>query len=446
LGYFFQLEFPILTYQTALIWFSLGLLTIERNSVLGLALVVLAALTRLDYQFAVFLVMGFLVVSFLVHGGRLPRLREKEWILAGVVCSVAIFVMINLSDWNTGTSRGWSAVKQHYAIRLDREGVFPGNNSFLEYGLVTDGDFPDAYSLGSALRINAQALTSHVLWNLRHMPGSYFDLVVPAGAERIRFRLPLLAVGLVIMTGLIASCRSPKNAGSKLWALFLKSPLASIAVLSGLLAIVPGAIAFAKSAYLLPVLLLGLVLVGIFYRLGSGSEAINRAGALCAFALVLAATLSGTRPYIDRSRPRPVLATVVAIDDVLPSGQGAVFLGVLASSLTNYMGPRRVIPVEPLESAMGGNVLIEEVRLDRLIERHGPDLIMIDSNWRRSAYFDTEGAVRLPQLGWTESADSRWRFVGAAVGTVKLVILIAIVVAIVIDSLIIPISRLSNGF
>ena len=48
--------------------------------------------------------------------------------------------------------------------------------------------------------------------------------------------------------------------------------------------------------------------------------------------------------------------------------------------------------------------MIEEVRFDRLIKRYDPDLILIDSTWSRSAYFDAEGAARLSKLGWTETA------------------------------------------
>ena len=398
----FQLEFPILTYQSALIWFGLGLLTIERNPILGLALVVLAALTRLEYQFAGILVIGILVVLLLRGRPCLPSLSRNGWILAGVACCLAFGALFNLSGWNTGTNRGWYAVKQHYALRLDHEGLFEGNNPFLEYGRVTDRDFPDADSLQDALRVNPNALINHVLWNIRHLPGSFLDLFVPIGADTKRYGLPVLAVGMVIATGLFVTCCSLGNAGRNLRLLALERPLTCVTILSGLLVIVPGAIVFAKSAYLLPVVPLGIALVAIIHRLGSKYEVINRAGVLCALLLVLTALLGGARPYLDRSRPRPVLATVAAIENVLPGEKPVVLLGVAASSFASYLGLRRIIPVEPLTSAVGKDVSIGDVQFSRLIEQHDPDLIMIDSNWRLFTGFDAEGAAALPLSGWRE--------------------------------------------
>jgi len=398
----FQLEFPILTYQSALIWFGLGLLSIGRSRFLGLSLIVLAALTRLDYQFVAFLAAGFLTVRLLAGGRDAIRLRKSQWALVAVVLGVATVVLFNLSGWNSGMSRGWYAVKQHYALRLAREGAFPGNNAFLEFALVTDRDFPEADSLWSALRVNPRALVDHVWWNVRHLPGAFLDLFVPSGSAAMPYRFPFLVLGLVVMTGLIACFRAPGECLRKLRLLVSKDPVVGVALLGALLVIAPGVIVFAKSAYLLPILPLGLALVGVLYRFGSKYEVINRFGILCALALVLTALLSGPRPFLDRSRPRPVLATLAAIESALPRSESAVLLGVSAGSYANYLGPQRVVGVEPLASALGGEASMEDARFGHLIEQYDPDLIMIDSNWRRSAYFDATGAAELAHCGWRE--------------------------------------------
>jgi hypothetical protein len=400
----FHLEFPILVYQSALIWFGWGLLVVGRNPLFGLALIALAALTRLEYEFSVLLV-GLVLIPGLLYRWWNPRtLRLIEWIQAGIACCLVVFVSINLTGWATGAERGWSAVKQHYALRLAEEGAFPGNNPFLEFGLVTERDFPEAESLSEAARENPAALYEHISWNFRHLPGAYLDLFVPFNAGPLRYRLPFLAALFLSAVGLIEIGRSPRKAARDLRALVAGSPVTCVAVLGGLLVVVPGVIVFAKSAYLLPVVPLGLALVGILHRLGSGHSVANLIGGLLALILVMGTVLGGPRPFVDLTRRRPVVETLRAIEKALPDGGGAVLLGVGATTYAPYLESQDLTAVEPLVSANGGDVVIEDARFERLIIRYDPDLIMIDSSWSRSAYFDEEGAAELPQLGWTESA------------------------------------------
>ncbi|RKX35431.1 MAG: hypothetical protein DRP71_03530 [Verrucomicrobia bacterium] len=400
----FHLEFPILVYQSALIWFGWGLLAVGRNPLLGLALFALAALTRLEYQFVAILVAVALLFGLLFRWWN-PRVSGlKNWTYAGMACCLVVYVSVNLTGWDAGIGRGWSAVKQHYALRLAEEGAFPGNNPFLEFGLVTERDFPGAESLSEAARENPRALFEHISWNIRRLPGACLDLFVPFNAGRLRYRLPLLAVFFITAVGLIEIGRSPRRATLDLRALVVGDPVTCIAILGGVLVIAPGVIVFAKSAYLLPVVPLGLAVVGFLHRMGSSHRVANRIGVLLALILVMGAVLGGPRPFMDRSRARPVVATLKAIEEALSGDDGAVLLGVAATTYAPYLELPDLIAVEPLVSSAGGDVVIEEVRFDRLIKRHDPDLILIDSNWSRSAYFDAAGAARLSKLGWTETA------------------------------------------
>ncbi len=400
----FHLEYPILVYQSALIWFGWGLLVVGRNPLFGLALIALAALTRLEYEFSTLLVGLALFLGLLYRWWNPRTLRPIEWIQAGVACCLVVFVSINLTGWTTGAGRGWSAVKQHYALRLAEEGAFPGNNPFLEYSLVTDRDFPEAESLSEAARENSEALYEHVSWNFRHLPGAYLDLFVPFNAGPLPYRLPLLAAFFISAVGLMEIGRSPRKAVRNLRTLVVGNPLTCVAILGGLLVVVPGVIVFAKPAYLLPVVPLGLAMVGFLHRLGSGHRVANRIGGLLALILVMGAVLGGPRPFMDRTRARPVVETLKAIEEALPEGGETVLLGVGSTTYAPYLESQDVTAVEPLASANAGDVVIEDARFKRLISKYDPDLIMIDSSWSRSAYFDAEGAAELPQLGWTKSA------------------------------------------
>jgi hypothetical protein len=400
----FHLESPILVYQSALIWFGWGLLAVGRNPLFGSALIGLAALTRLEYEFAASLVVVALLLGLFLRWWNPRTFRPKDWTSVGIAFCLAVLVTVNLTGWNAGVGRGWAAVKQHYALRLAEEGAFPGNNPFLEFGLVTERDFPEAESLAEAARENPRALFEHVSWNVGRLPGAYLDLFVPFNAGRARYRLPMLAAFLISAVGLIVIGRSPRKAIRELRNLVIGNPVTCIAILAGLLVIVPGIMVFAKSAYLLPVLPLGLAVIGFLYRMGSGYRVANRGGVLLAFFLVISAVVGGPRPFMDRSRARPVTATLRAIEEALSVDDGTVLLGVGATTYAPYLESRDLTAIEPLASAAGKDVMTEDVGFDRLIERFDPDLILIDSSWSRSAYFDAGGAARLSELGWTVSA------------------------------------------
>lgn len=397
----FHLRYPILVYESGLIWFGLGLLAMSRNVVLGLALLALATLTRLEYQFAALLLVVSGLVALLQRRWKPPRLSRTGWGLAGLSVGLVLFVAFNLSGWSSGAHRGWIAVKQHFALRLWQEGTFPGYNPFLEYNLVTDPAFPTATTLGEAAGENPGALTEHVLWNLEHLPRAFMDLFAPVGAGSLPYALPITAVFLVVITGLVQLVRSPGDSFQSFRAVVRSNGLAVFGTIGGLLVAAPGVVVYAKSPYLLPVLPLALAVVALFFRLGLKRPVSGRAGALIAFVLVAGAVLSSPRPFLVSSHPRTVHATIRELDAILPEGEQAVLLGVATPTYVPYLGAHRVIAVDPLWSLDSHAVSSEEAELDRLIERHQPDLILIDSNWKGSTYFDAAGAARLPQAGWT---------------------------------------------
>lgn len=396
----FHLRYPILVYESGLIWFGLGLLALSRNFLLGLALIALATLTRLEYQFTAFLLIIMAGAALLLRRWTSPRMSWSGWVLAGCSLGLVVFVALNLSGWSSGTHRGWIAVQQHYALRLWEEGAFPGHNPFLEYNLVTDRDFPAATSLGEAVGENPGALAEHVRWNLRHLPTAFMDLFVPVGAGSLPYRLPIVVVFLVMMAGVMELIRAPRESFQSLRARVRVHWLTTVGIISGLLVAAPGVIVFAKSPYLLPVLPLVLAIVAVFFRLGIRRPATGRMGALIALVLVTGAVLSAPRPFLVSPNPRIVFDTVQELDAVLPENGQTILLGVATPTYVPYLGADRVIAVDPLWSLDANAVSPEDAGFERLIRIHQPDLILIDSNWRGSTYFDGAGAAKLPQLGW----------------------------------------------
>lgn len=397
----FHLDYPILVYESGLIWFGLGLFAIGRNPPFGLALITLAALTRLEYEFAAILLIAFSAVA-LLSGHWKPRPMGKGgWGLAALGFALVLFVGANLSGWNTGTNRGWIAVKQHYALRLWETGVFPGQSPFLEYNLVTDRDFPGAESLSEAAKENPRALAEHIGWNIRKLPTAFAELFRPVNAGKLPYRIPVGVTLLLVVTGLIEVLRSPRRFVERLGTLIRSQPLTTTALLGGLLVIAPGIIVFAKAPYLLPIVPLALAGIAVLYRQGTIRPIVSRIGVLLALILVLGSLLTSPRPFTDTSRSRTVLRTVRALEEVLPQEGTTVLLGVAASSYLPYLGVDRVTAFDPLWPASANAVSPEEAKMDRLIGQYDPDLIMIDSNWNSSSYFDPEGAVRLPQMGWS---------------------------------------------
>lgn len=396
----FNLDYPILVYQGGLIWYALGLFVLARNLPLGFALIILATLTRLEYEFVAIPLVVF-IAGTLFWGRWKPRpIGKAGWGLVALGFALVAFVGFHLSGWNIGAHRGWLAVKQHYALRLWMTGEFSGQNPFLEYNLVTDRDFPGAESLGEAARLNRAALVEHVGWNLRNLPTAFAELFRPVSAGKLPYRLPLAVTLLLGLVGVVEMLRRPGRCLGRLGTLVGRQPVTTAAVLGGLLVIAPGIIVLAKSPYLLPVVPLALAGVAFFYRLGTFRPIVSRAGVLLAFIFLLGALVTTPRPFTVTSRPRTVLRTVEALDAVLPPEGEIVLLGVAASTYRPYLGADRLSVCDPLWPAAAHAVNPEEARIDRLIGRYDPDLIMIDSNWRDSTYFDAAGAAQLPQLGW----------------------------------------------
>ena len=399
----FQLNFPILTYQASLFWFILGLLALERFPGVAFGCVLLAALTRLEYQFAA----GVLVVLgaglLIRRRGRLRFPSGRTWFAIAAVWGLVLFTVFHLEGWNAGTSRGWYAVQQHYALRLQVEGVFPGHNPFLEYPLITDRDFPEAGSLGQAFRVNPRALIDHVWWTIRRAPGEFLSLTRPFAGGGPGIGLVAMVGLLLGVTGLVTLARFPRRSPALLIRAGRRHRPILFAMGSGLLVIGPGLIVFAKAAYLLPLVPLGLALPGALQRVGNGCgpKRLNTFLAILAAAVMGWTVLTVPRPFVADADSRPVAETLSILKKALPSDRPAVLLGVAAGSYAGYLGPDRVVAIEPLDTIRGGSVDPVAVRFDRLVETHRPDLILVDANWRLSPYFDAEGFARLRQEGWT---------------------------------------------
>ncbi|MEZ5277150.1 MAG: hypothetical protein R3F07_12285 [Opitutaceae bacterium] len=400
----FQLGHPILTYQAALFWFLLGLLTLKRFPIIAIGCVALAALTRLEYQFALVAVVAVVVVERVRRGcARSGGRAWPTWLGAGMAWGLVGFVLLHLDGWNWGANRGWFAVEQHYALHLQQEGEFPGNNPFLDYPLVTERDFPGAQSLGQAARVNPGALANHVWWNLQRVPAAYLGLWRPKGAGVSGSGLAILICLLVTLPGWVVLIRSPQASGRRALEILRENRSTVVAILSGALVIAPGVIVYAKESYLLPVLPLGLAVIGTLHRLGETQPSArwNRRASVLAVVIGITGLVISPRPFVAGTERCPVRETLEILEAALPSKTPATLLGVSSGSYADLLGPDRVKAVEPLTTHGGNAVNTGELKLGHLLAVHRPDLILIDRNWRMSPYFDAAGAAALEDQGWT---------------------------------------------
>jgi hypothetical protein len=389
----FQLEFPLLVYQGAWVWFLAALVAADRWPLAALGLTVLAACGRQEYQVAAMvLATGYAWFAWRRHWSWRNWLGlERGWV-AGAVLAAAGWALaagvLMRTDLTARQSeeRAWFAFEQHYAVRAEAAGEAPGINPWLDYAQVVQRDFPGAHSIGSAWRANAAAMLRHVRHNLLRAPAELADLGEPhAGLGSAAW----LLLGGALLS--LAGAAGAKRAGREVF------PPSALLAAAALLAIAPGLFVLAKGAYLLALVPATAGAVGwLWLRLvrgrapwGVGLAWIGALGTLAGFAALLCAP----RVFVPGERPRPVAETVAVLREIWPATGRAPLLGVGASSYAHYLGDERCLGVEALAGMTGAAEA--DVPLARLLETVAPRAVLVTDDWRHSVRFSQAGLEAL---------------------------------------------------
>ena len=206
----FQLEFPLLVYHSAWVWYLAGVAMYHRWPLAGVALVAAAMAVRQEYQFALVMLAGWLVWSQWKQRGTWKTWLDAagEWkrgaVLAGLSLVVVIAVLQGTSFAGSG-GRAWFAFQQHYAVRAVVEGDNAIANPWLEYTTLIERDFPGARSLADAWRANPQAMVRHAGYNLRNL-GTELK-----GLARVHVRRPMAWLLMAIAAIALVATPRPKR-------------------------------------------------------------------------------------------------------------------------------------------------------------------------------------------------------------------------------------------
>jgi len=396
----FQLEFPILVYQFAWLWFLAALVTIDVWPICGLELLALAVCVRQEYQFAL-----LLAVCWLPWKAWRDRWTIRQWFapkggLTSAIFGSSICVILSLliafiashTAFRHSADRLWFAFEQHYAVRAVAVKETAITNPWLDYPKVVQKDFPGARSLSGAARINPSAFAKHIEFNLVHAPLEVFGLFsFPSGVGVVVALLSIVAIA-----GLgAATAPMMRDLG--------KSELIWITALGGIIAIVPTLVVFSKGAYLLPavpiVVLSISALVSILLSSILKSPAITYLGATVFFIAILQ-SLTTPKQFQIGSRPRPVAETMPILQNLWPTHGREALVAVAASSYAHYIGDDRCLAVEAISEVAGFN---SKLSFAQLVQANHPFAVMVTDEWRQSTRF-TEAEIldSLPKGKWRQ--------------------------------------------
>jgi hypothetical protein len=132
-------------------------------------------------------------------------------------------------------------------------------------------------------------------------------------------------------------------------------------------------------------------------RTGSSSRSTQWVEVGIAVALLVGAVV--LPPPFRMEASQPFLEKVQFVESVLPPGRPRM-MGVVALSYANYIGPDRCEPVELFaEEALRGDPRAHTIQ--ELIERHQPDVVLVNGELVRSALFKPRSLIELDQSSWT---------------------------------------------
>ncbi|MBS0633163.1 MAG: hypothetical protein JSS11_14730 [Verrucomicrobia bacterium] len=395
----FQLEWPILVYQAAWLWFLAAVLTADRWPLAALGFALLAACVRQEYQFTAMALLAW-------HGWRAWRQKYswRDWlgrggrwpgwaVLAAAVWAGVVFVLLRTDlSMRHSDERLWFAFEQHYAARAASLGEVKGLNPWLDYKMVTRHDFPGANSLSAAWRVNAAGVKHHLIYNLTHFGGELASLWRCAPGLRPA-AWALLAAALLAMAGRRAA-RTPASGGERPGD---SRSASAVLAASALLAVAPGLIVLAKESYLLALVPGVFGAVALLWSRATRGTVAWRAGlgvaALGLLTLGVVMLIRAPQPFEPGDRPRPVAETVAELEKIWPTTGREALLGVAAISYAQYLGEDRCQAIEALTGV--SNQSGEDVPIERVLAETKPLAVLVTADWRASQRFDGAKLARL---------------------------------------------------
>lgn len=392
----FNLEFPLLVYQFAFVWFLLALVVIDTFPLAGFGVLLLATLSRQEYQFSL-IAVSLLVICQVAKGhrklGTLLRIaggRSAAILFATTAFLLAAFVVAHTQLGSTG-GRAWFAFQQHFAVRGVEAGEFSGINPWLDYTTITNKVFPGANSIYSAFKLNPAAFFHHIGYNVKQVPNQLLELA--RGHDNIRHFVMLFGV-----LSVFCACLGERP-------ILKKSLLSITTALCAIFSVLPGILIFSKAAYLLPIVPAALGIVyGLLLCVSCCSQQLRlifRFAIFIAIAISFFAWTSTSKPFERDSRPRLVKATVELLREIWPQEGAQKLLGASASSYAHYDGDLHCIGIEPLSETFGKNS--PNLGFQALLEKYDPYAVIITQDWKSSAQFQTSEANRLMSSpGWKQ--------------------------------------------
>ena len=399
----FNLATTLGVYHFGLCLFVVAILVCNTSRAAALVLLLLACLVRLEYL--------FVVVPYGAYGLWAMRRSGARRLLGGrssiaalmLLVALALYTAWHIERWDLGGSRSWHAFGQHYAL-AEREAGRTEVNPWLDYDAVLERDFPGSRTTLDALSSNPGAFGWHIVRNVALLPTALLELLTP---YRLADHWPRYTAAwiLILAAPLIALATRPRE--------FLEqfrsglSRLGDVALLGVLspLAVLPCLVVRPKASYMLPLLPFLVLFVIVATRAALQSignvrreRVVGWVAGSVGVVLVCISSLSH-RPYDEPDRPRPLLRRVTALESLWPEGR-VKLMGIGASTYANYLGYDRCLAVEPFTSVGGAIDAPRETRLDRLIEIHRPDAVLINPWLIESRGFDRSSLQVLTPDRW----------------------------------------------
>lgn len=397
----------VLVYHAALGVFLIGLLCLRKHQIIGLPILCLAVLTRLEYLFPAIMLAGYIIWKRRNSGGRLQA-QASHLAVASVLGALVIYVLFHVSDFNVGGKRTWFAFNQNYARRQVDDGRYH-INPYIDSNIVIQADFPGANSLREALFINPRFFAKHVARNMAAVPKVTLAFLTPysPGTPALIFGV---WAGFAVTIFALASLDN----------LFVRRVLSALrsrrmmlyATLAGTTALLPMLFVYPMAHYTL--ILAPFVLFWLGFVWLEALQSIHVPGfsrrVLVALAVLFAAGIVVSRkPYASKEDGRPVLAQVRQLLQIWPN-QRLKLLGVGSSWYAGYIGTQNVLPIEPLATAYGEKIQTGSDNLYKLLDRYNPDVVLINGELTTSRNFDLHSLAALNSRQWAECSTGDDRF------------------------------------
>lgn len=391
----FNLAPMVLVYHAALAVFLVGLAVTLRSPLLGLLIGVCAMMTRQDYLLT--------LPIFAAYGVWAWCGRSKDFTVrpARLCCGLLLILLIGytLSQCKplcASSHRLWFAFEQHYALReveAGREVIDP----WIDYPVLMRRDFPGAHGLPEAIRMNAQAVSRHVVSNIHDAGGIFWHSFLPESHLVKTLLLVKWLLGIVLMVFVWMTIVNYRGARRRISVAVQQVAAPLLLASSGLAALAPGLLIYAKTSYLFPAIPLIALLFGVIVLVLQDIFAWGRvATVFCAVLLSISAVAEGAPLWRPPLTTAPVLNRIKAIQANWPPCRLRL-LGLSATTYANYLGADRCEPIEPLDF---DNVNTPRVNMSDLLRVHSPDAVIVNDRLLHAAGFDATSLESLDGKSW----------------------------------------------